>query len=79
MSDDHVKLNGVVVDSLRDGFRVRLENNQEVNAKLSGKLRKNKIQVLLGDKVEVAFSPYDLTHGFITFRNERGRRKTEED
>jgi translation initiation factor IF-1 len=79
MSDDHVKLNGKVVDSLKDNFTVLLENGQTVNTKISGKLRKNKIQILLGDFVEVSFSPYDLTHGLITFRNEKKSRENKTD
>ena len=49
-------------------FRVKLENNHEILAHTSGKLRKNRIRVLTGDKVLVEVTPYDLTKGRITFR-----------
>ena len=48
-------------------FRVRLENNHEILAHTAGKLRKNRIRVLAGDKVTVEMTPYDLTKGRITF------------
>ena len=50
-------------------FRVKLENEHEVLAHTSGKMRKNRIRVLLGDKVNVEMTPYDLTKGRITFRS----------
>ena len=49
-------------------FRVKLENDHEVLAHTSGKMRKNRIRVLAGDKVLVEMTPYDLTKGRITFR-----------
>lgn len=49
-------------------FRVQLENGHEVLAHTSGKMRKNRIRVLAGDKVMVEMTPYDLTKGRITFR-----------
>jgi len=49
-------------------YRVKLENNHDVTAYASGKIKKNKIKILQGDKVEVAISPYDLTKGRITYR-----------
>ena len=49
-------------------FRVELENGHNVLAYLSGKMRKYYIRVLLGDKVKVEMSPYDLTRGRITYR-----------
>ena len=50
-------------------FRVKLENGHEVLAHTSGKMRKNRIRVLVGDKVNVEMTPYDLTKGRITFRH----------
>lgn len=50
-------------------FRVVLENGHEVLAHSSGKMRKNRIRVLAGDKVTVEMTPYDLTKGRITFRH----------
>ena len=49
-------------------FRVKLDNDHEVLAHTSGKMRKNRIRVLLGDRVNVEMTPYDLTKGRITFR-----------
>jgi translation initiation factor IF-1 len=49
-------------------FKVRLENGHEVLAYFSGKLRRFRIRVLLGDRVRVELSPYDLTRGRITYR-----------
>ena len=78
MSSDHVKVNGKVTSSFKDSFQVTLDNGQKILAKLSGKLRKNRIQILLGDTVEVSLSPYDLTHGMITFRGDKGRSRVVE-
>ena len=50
-------------------FRVTLENDHQVLAHTSGKMRKNRIRVLAGDKVNVEMTPYDLTKGRITFRH----------
>ena len=49
-------------------FRVKLENGHEVLAYVSGKMRKNYIRILTGDKVKVEMTPYDLTKGRITYR-----------
>ena len=49
-------------------FRVRLENDHEIVATISGKMRMNYIRILPGDKVAVEMSPYDLTRGRITYR-----------
>ena len=49
-------------------FKVKLDNNYEILAHSSGKMRKNRIRVLAGDKVTVEMTPYDLTKGRITFR-----------
>jgi len=68
--DSHVQLMGRVSDVHPGGqFRVTMDNGVEVTARLCGKMRKNRIRVILGDEVEVSLSPYDLTHGIITFRN----------
>ena len=64
-----LEFNGVVPELLPNAtFRVKLENNHEILAHSSGKLRKNRIRVLTGDKVLVEVTPYDLTKGRITFR-----------
>lgn len=60
---------GEVIDCLPNAmFRVKLDNDHELIAKISGKMRKNRIRVLLGDRVSVEISPYDLSKGRITFR-----------
>jgi len=63
-------MEGTVVETLPNTmFRVELENGHIVTAHISGKMRKNYIRILTGDKVTVALTPYDLTKGRITFRD----------
>ncbi|MSP84007.1 MAG: translation initiation factor IF-1 [Alphaproteobacteria bacterium] len=67
--DDMIEMDGTVTELLPNAmFRVRLDNGHEVLAHTSGKMRKNRIRVLAGDKVTVEMTPYDLTKGRITFR-----------
>ena len=64
-----IEQDGVVTEALSNAmFRVKLDNDHEVLAHTSGKMRKNRIRVLLGDRVNVEMTPYDLTKGRITFR-----------
>jgi len=64
-----LSFSGIVEDLLPNAmFRVKLENGHIVIAHAAGKLRKNRIRVLQGDKVQVEMTPYDLTKGRITFR-----------
>lgn len=64
-----IEMRGEVLEALPAGsFRVELENDQEIIAHLSGKMRQNRIRILPGDDVKVEISPYDLTKGRITFR-----------
>jgi translation initiation factor IF-1 len=71
-ADDKIKVDGVVIEALPGTqFRVRLDNGHEVLAYLSGKMRKYYIRILLGDRVSVEMSPYDLTRGRITFRQRK--------
>ena len=64
-----IEFQGVVLELLPNAmFKVKLENDHEILAHLSGKMRKNRIRVLAGDKVTVEMTPYDLTKGRITFR-----------
>ena len=64
-----IEFSGIVEELLPNAmFRVELENEHEVLAHTSGKMRKNRIRVLLGDRVNVEMTPYDLTKGRITFR-----------
>ena len=66
---DKIEMEGTVVDCLPGTqFKVRLENEHEVLAYLSGKMRRYYIRVLLGDRVLVELSPYDLTRGRIPYR-----------
>lgn len=66
---DSIESEGVVVDVLPGTmFRVKLANNHVVLAHISGKMRKNFIRIVPGDKVQVELSPYDLTKARITFR-----------
>jgi len=64
-----IQVEGTVVEALPGTqFKVRLDNGHEVLAYLSGKMRKYYIRILLGDRVRVEMSPYDLTRGRIVFR-----------
>lgn len=64
-----IEMKGVVSQSLSNGmFRVKLENGFCILAHVSGKIRRNYIRILLGDKVAVELSPYDLTRGRIIYR-----------
>ena len=64
-----IKLGGTVVDALPNTqFRVELENGHIIIAHMSGKMRKNFLRLVPGDKVEVELTPYDLTKGRISFR-----------
>jgi translation initiation factor IF-1 len=66
---DLLEFKGKVIDLLPNAmFRVKLENGHTVTAHTAGKLRKNRIRVLQGDKVTVEMTPYDLTKGRIIFR-----------
>jgi translation initiation factor IF-1 len=68
--DDLAQLEGQVVDAAAGGiYKVKLENNMEISAKLCGKMRRFNIRVVVGDKVTVGVSPYDPTHGLIMYRH----------
>lgn len=70
MAEETITLDGKITDTLPNAmFRVELENGHSVLAYLSGKMRKYYIRVLLGDKVKVEMSPYDLSKGRITYRH----------
>lgn len=69
MPKDVIEFEGIIKESLPNAmFRVELENGHKVLAHISGKIRKNFIKILPGDKVKVELTPYDLTRGRITFR-----------
>ena len=64
-----IEFTGVVTELLPNAmFRVKMENNHEVLAHTAGRMRKNRIRVLAGDRVNVEITPYDLSKGRITFR-----------
>ena len=68
--EDAIEFQGVVSELLPNAmFKVKLDNDHEVIALTSGKMRKNRIRVLAGDRVTVEMTPYDLTKGRITFRS----------
>ncbi len=67
--EEGIEFSGDVVEILPNAmFRVKLDNGHEILAYTSGKMRKHRIRVLVGDKVNVEMTPYDLTKGRITFR-----------
>ncbi len=67
--EDHIEMEGKVVETLPNTtFRVELENGHVVTAHISGKMRKNYIRILTGDKVTVQVTPYDLSKGRIVYR-----------
>ena len=73
-SQDKIEVEGTVIEALPDTqFKVRLDNGHEILAYLSGKMRKYYIRILLGDRVRVEMSPYDLTRGRIVYRYKKGQ------
>ena len=75
--EDHIELHGTVTESLPNTmFRVELENGHVVTAHISGKMRKNYIRILTGDKVHVQLTPYDLSKGRISYRVRDGDRNS---
>lgn len=72
--EELIEMNGCVTEVLPDSrFRVNLENGHQLVAYTSGKMRKNHIRILAGDKVSLELSPYDLSKGRITFRHIENR------
>ncbi len=71
MKEELVEVAGLVIDKQRDAcFKVQVHNTEHiVMAQISGKMRRHRIRVLIGDRVDVEMSPYDLTKGRITFRH----------
>ncbi len=68
--EEAIEMEGVVIENLPNtNFRVQLENGHVVIAHISGRMRKNYIRILMGDRVTVQLTPYDLTKGRIIFRN----------
>lgn len=67
--EDSIEMEGTITDTLPNTmFRVELDNGHVVTAHISGKMRKNYIRILTGDRVKVEMTPYDLSKGRITYR-----------
>ena len=72
--DDLIQASGSVERILGGGrYQIKLESGQTVTAQLSGRMRRFRIRVIPGDRVQVGLSPYDPSHGFITFRLREGQ------
>ena len=70
MSKDVIEIEGTIIESMPNAmFRVKLENDHEILAHISGKIRKNFIRILPGDRVKVEMTPYDLSKGRIIWRD----------
>lgn len=78
--EEAIEMEGTVTETLPNtNFRVQLENGHVVIAHISGKMRKNYIRILMGDRVTVQLTPYDLTKGRIIFRNRDAKEKEKSD
>lgn len=67
--EDQIEMDGEIIETLPNtNFRVRLDNGHVVAAHISGRIRKHYIQILTGDRVRIALSPYDLSKGRIIYR-----------
>ncbi len=76
--EESIEMQGVITEALPNTtFRVELENGYMVTAHISGRMRKNYIRILTGDKVTVELTPYDLTRGRIIYRD-GGKKRPEE-
>ncbi|MYH70771.1 MAG: translation initiation factor IF-1 [Gammaproteobacteria bacterium] len=68
--EDQIEMEGTIIESLPNTmFRVELDSGHLITAHISGKMRKNYIRILTGDRVTVEMTPYDLSKGRITYRN----------
>lgn len=78
--EDKIEMEGTVIEALpATQFRVELDNGHEVLAYLSGKMRRYYIRILLGDRVRVEVSPYDLSRGRITYRYKKRTQQAKEE
>lgn len=67
---DLLEIEGTVINvSKGDLYKIKLDNEVEIHAKLCGRMRRHRIRVVTGDRVTVGVSPYDVTHGLITYRH----------
>ena len=74
--EEKIELEGTVIEALKaTQFKVELDDGHKILAYLSGKMRRYYIRILLGDRVRVEISPYDLTRGRITYRFKKGARQ----
>ena len=72
--EEKITVEGTVIEALPNSmFKVKLDNGHEVLGYLSGKMRRHYIRILLGDRVKLELSPYDLNKGRITFRFRAGQ------
>lgn len=72
--EEKIRVDGTIEEALKGNkFKVRLENGHDVIGYLSGKMRRYYIRVLLGDRVTLELSPYDMDRGRIVFRYRRGQ------
>ncbi len=72
IKEKHIEMQGIVIETLPNTmFKVKLENGHKIIAHISGKMRKNYIRILTGDKVTIEISKYDLKKGRITFRKNK--------
>lgn len=71
MKEDLVEVGGLVVDKQRGGrFKIKVDNTEHfVTGQISGRMRRNRIRILIGDRVDLEMSPYDLSKGRITYRH----------
>jgi len=77
--EEAIEMEGTVIENLPNThFRVQLENGHVVIAHISGRMRKNYIRILMGDRVTVQLTPYDLSKGRITFRNREAKEAVKE-
>ncbi len=68
----YIETQGIIIETLPNTtFKVKLENGHQITAHISGKMRKNYIRILNGDKVTVVLTPYDITKGRIIFRKSK--------
>ena len=74
--EEKIEMLGTIVEALKGTkFKVKLENGHEVTGYLSGKMRRYYIRILLGDRVRLELSPYDLDRGRIVYRYKKGQRQ----
>ena len=77
--EEKIQVEGTVIEALPGTqFRVQLDNGHEVLAYLSGKMRRYYIRILLGDRVKMEMSPYDLSRARITYRQKKPRMQNTE-